>query len=113
MEQDKHVNLWGLTGDPEIDRHRKQVSLNRIKQIRKKFMTGQQVDLFYGTGGTARPAKKNSQFKKDQKAIMVALALDLHEHIPVKMAAKYGFDIRPGSDENPPTNYVDDGEAPF
>jgi len=113
MEQDKHVNKWGLTGDPEIDRHRKRQSLNRLKRIRKDFEAGQQADLFAGMASSARPAKKSSQFKKDQKAIMVALALELHEHIPVQMAAKYGFDIRPGSDENPQTPPINPTDCPL
>ena len=114
MEQEKeHVNPWGLTGDPKVDRDRKRVALNRIERIRKDFLAGQQVDLFAGMGGNARPAKKSSQFKKDQKTIMVALALGLHEHIPEQMAAKYGFDTRPGSDDNPPTPPCDPNEPPF
>lgn len=112
-EDSKHINPWGLTGDPEEDARRKRAAPNRIERIRKEYKFGQ-TDLLEGLGSGVRPVKTNNKkFKDDQRAIMIALALDLHEHIPEQMAQKFGFTSRREADENPPTNYVDNGKPPF
>lgn len=113
MEQDRHVNSWGLTGDPEEDRKRKRVALNRIEQMRKDY-NFVQIDLLGGNGSNVRPAKNiDNQFKKDRKTVMVALALGLHEHIPEQMARKFGFTSKRSADTNPPTPREDTSKAPF
>jgi hypothetical protein len=116
MEQDKHVNKWGLTGDPEEDRRRKIAALNRTNRIRKNFTTGRQVDLLAGFGGSVAPVKSKSKrtpkFKRDQKTIMEALALGLQDYIPEDLAQQYGFTTRP-KPNNPTVPPSDPDEPPF
>lgn len=113
MEQDKHVNPWGLTGDPERDRQRKSAMLHHVNRLLKEFRAGQQTDLLADLGGAVKPIK-SKKFKKDKDTIMKALALDLADYIPEDMAQFYGFTTRPESAENPrvPAG-EDDWKAPF
>lgn len=120
MEPDStRFNRWGLTGDPDEDKRRKAAMLIRINKMRKAFEASQhvQIDLLAGLGGNVEPdkskSKRTTKWKKDRETIMKALALDLHEYIPEDMAKYYGHTSRREADENPPTNYVDDGKAPF
>lgn len=119
MEPDsKRFNSWGLTGDPEEDRRRKTAMLNRVNKLREALEASHhvQIDLLAGLGGNVEPdktkAKRTSQWKKDRQTIMKALALDLHEYIPEELARYYGYTSRP-EPESHPTNYEDDGKAPF
>jgi len=108
MEQDREQwPKFGLTGDPKEDRQRKKSVLYRIERIRKEYKIGQ-TDLFAGLGGSVRPISEK-KFDRDRKTVMIGFALGLDEYIPSEMAAK--FNLEPGP--NPPTNYVDDGKAPF
>lgn len=119
MEPDsKRFNKWVLTGDPEEDRRRKIAMLNRVDKLREAFEASQhvQIDLLAGLGGNAEPdkskSKRTSKWRKDRETIMKALALGLHEYIPEEMARYYGYTSRPEPDSHP-TNYEDDGKAPF
>ena len=108
MEQDR--DYWpkvGPTGDPEEDRQRKKAVLNRLSRIVKDYNLGQ-VDLLSDLNGAVIPDKKTKR-ESDRRAVMIAYAFGLDDHIPLELAKKVGLEPGP----NPPTNHEDDGTTPF